>query len=188
MVRRSQQTGIQMELENIDIYKNMVQILFEIKRLQKLAGILTEETRNVSYTGIVLTRQAHENLVSMLEDKIPEGWEIIAHHSTVNMGSFKGDRELLNSEQQLTTNTFAINDKVCAVSIIMPSDISSNNANPHITIAVNRNGGGKPVMSNKLNWSEAIPVESIILNGKLIEVAQGENLFADDYNFDISSI
>ena len=159
----------------------MSNIILEVKRLQKLAGILEEQTRNISYTGIVLTKTDSDELVSVLEEKIPEGWEIVAHHSTVNMGSFKGDRELLNSEQTLTVNSFAIDNKVCAVRVIMPSDIPSRNTNPHITIAVNRVEGGKPFDSNKLDWENVEPIENMQLEGKLVEVAQGENLFAEDY-------
>lgn len=159
----------------------MSNIILEVKRLQKLAGITEEQTRNISYTGIVLTKIGSDELVSVLEEKIPEGWEIIAHHATVNIGSFKGDRQLLNSEQTLNVNSFSINNKVCAVGVNMPSDIPSKNDNPHITIAVNRAEGGKPFDSNKLDWANAEPIENMGLEGKLVEVAQGENLFAEDY-------
>lgn len=159
----------------------MSDYIFEIKRLQKLAGILEEQVRNISYTGIVLTKAGSEQLVSTLRDRIPEGWEIVAHHATLNMGSFKGDRELLNSQQNLIVKSFAIDNKVCAVGVDMPENIPSKNANPHITIAVNRAGGGKPFDSNKLDWSNAEPISNIQLEGKLVEVAQGENRFAEDY-------
>jgi hypothetical protein len=49
------------------------------------------------------------------------------------------------------------------------SGFNSNNPKPHITIAVNRQGGGKPMMSNKLtNWTKLrIPLS---LSGKVTEV------------------
>ncbi len=159
----------------------MSNIILEVKRLQKLAGILEEQTRTISYTGIVLTKADSDNLVSALKEKIPKGWEIVAHHATVNMGSFKGDRNLLNSEKTLTVNSFAIDNKVCAVSVSMPPEIPSKNINPHITIAVNRVEGGKPFDSNKLDWAKAEQIQSMKLDGKLVEVAQGENLFAENY-------
>lgn len=159
----------------------MANIIFEKKRLQKLAGILEEQERKISYTGIVLTKADSDRLIAALRGKIPEGWEIVAHHATINMGPYKGEQELLNSEQTITATSFAIDDKVCAVGVEMPPSTPSTNADPHITIAVNRAGGGKPFHSNKLDWSNAQPIEPISLQGKLVEVAQGENLFAEEY-------
>lgn len=107
----------------------------------------------MTYSAIVLTDQDREKLISRWRDQIPEGWEILAHHCTIKMGSMPdGLRENMGLPVILTTAGFYINDKVCAVYVIVPTDLSPFMANqyPHITIAVNRSAGGKPMMSNDL--------------------------------------
>lgn len=160
----------------------MSNIIFEAKRLKKLAGILNEEIRKISYTAIVLTKESHDRLISLLEEEIPKDWEIIAHHATINMESFAGDPKLLNSNQRLIANSFVKDDKVCAVGIVMPTDILTKNDNPHITIAINKATDVKAKDSNNEKlWENAKIINPIILEGKLVEVAQGEKLFAEDY-------
>jgi hypothetical protein len=52
----------------------------------------------------------------------------------------------------LSVIDYAIDDKVMAVGV---EGYPTMNAKAHITIAVNRNAGGKPVMSNNLtDWKE----------------------------------
>jgi hypothetical protein len=154
------------------------EIIFEASRLKKLAGI-KEQKNNISYTGLVLTSSGHEELTDRLKDKFPGKWEKVAHHVTVNMGSFKGDRELLNRKFPVEIISFLSDDKVCAVGVRI-SDITTKE-NPHITMAVDRENGGKPAMSNKLSWSEAEPITPFVLEGTLLEVQQGDNRFSDQY-------
>jgi hypothetical protein len=67
---------------------------------------------------------------------------------------------------RLSVNEFAIDDKVMAVGV---SGFETHNAKAHITMAVNRANGGKPMMSNKLiNWQ---PLKRpIFVTGKVTEV------------------
>lgn len=104
------------------------------------------------YSAVVLSKESHDKLAKLLHEKFPivarEKWEVIAHHMTITMGELpiylKAD---INEEQTLDVTHAASDDKVIAVRV---AGYYTSNAVPHITLAVNRSGGGKPVMSNKL--------------------------------------
>ena len=123
------------------------------------------------YSAVVLNKKSHEKLVSFFKKLIPEDFEMIAHHMTINMGKIDSEYEkYLGDEVTLTVTHFAINDKVAAVKV---EGFPSKNKIPHITLGVNRKNGGKPVMSNDLiGW---IPLSKysmpqIKLYGKVKEV------------------
>lgn len=136
-----------------------------------------KKKKNISYTGLVLFQESHNLLISRFKES---DWESIAHHATINLGPYKGSEKLLGQEFDIVVDSFMKDDVISAVSVKLPTEINGKE-NPHITIAVNREGGGKPQMSNNLNWSQAESVEPMILKTKLLEVKQGENRFADDY-------
>jgi hypothetical protein len=122
---------------------------------------------NISYSAIVLDETSRQRLIDKFKNLIPEGWEIIAHHSTIKMGELDlDDKLLINKEVTLTVSDYAMDDKVMAVGV---SGFQSHNSKPHITIAVNRQNGGKPMMSNKLtNWKKIrVP---LIIRGIVTEV------------------
>lgn len=122
------------------------------------------------YTALVLDKESKERLVRRFAHLIPANWDIIAHHMTINMGPIsKGpaDPSLLGQTAELTVVAVAADDKVMAVEVT--SDVPSKNAKKHITLAVNREGGGKPVMSNNLSNWEALP-EQLDLYGTIGEV------------------
>lgn len=108
------------------------------------------------YSAIVLDQVSHDKLTKWLVEKFPivkrENWEVLAHHMTVTFGSglptyLQGD---LNTEQILEVTGYGSSDKVIAVRV---AGYYTANKVPHITLAVNRKGGGKPVMSNDIkNW------------------------------------
>lgn len=128
---------------------------------------LRETKKHVSYTGIILSNQSKNLLLSTLP--IPEGWERVAHHMTINMGPFKGPRELIGRTVKLEAVTFAMDDKVLAVGV--KTEIPSTNSVAHITVAVNRANGGKPVMSNALVDWMPLP-HTLSLEGTIQEVEQ----------------
>lgn len=151
----------------------------ELKSLLKESNNKSsEDKKSIAYTALVLYIKDH-NLLSSLYKK--EGWDTIAHHVTLNMGPFKGNRELLNKDFEVTVISYAEDNLVAAVKVQLPKEISSVNVNPHITISVNRKQGGKPVMSNNLDWSNAKSIKPITINAKLAEVEQGQLRFADQY-------
>ena len=67
---------------------------------------------------------------------------------------------------RLSVNDIAKDDKVLAVGV---SGFETKNAKAHITLAVNRQEGGKPMMSNNLtNWTKL--KRPLLITGKVTEV------------------
>lgn len=123
----------------------------------------------ISYSAVVLDEQSRNRLINYLNIKkiIPDDWEVIAHHMTINMGELSPDKvKFLGMSVKLQATDIAGDDKVIAVGV---SGFESNNSKPHITVAVNRANGGKPVMSNQLtDWK---PIKTpLLLSGKVTEV------------------
>jgi hypothetical protein len=110
-----------------------------------------EQIRKVAYSAVVLDDISKNKLIKVFNKMIPEGWEIIAHHMTINLGVINSKyADDLGKSINLSVENYAIDDKVMAVGV---SGYPSINIKPHITLAVNRKDGGKPMMSNKLtNW------------------------------------
>lgn len=125
----------------------------------------------ISYSAVVLDIVSQQKLVSVFKPMIPEGWEIVAHHMTIKMGALdpesQAKKDLIEgTEITLNVEDYAINDKVMAVGV---SGYETMNPMPHITLAVNRKEGGKPMMSNQLtDWKSVIvPLK---LTGMVTEV------------------
>ena len=101
--------------------------------------------------------------MDFVDDLIPEGWKVIAHHMTINLGELK-DKSNVGEEVVLTVTDVGLSNMAMAVKV---SGYPSKNENPHITIAVNPDGG-KPAMSNQItNWR---PVKKVMLNGVVTEI------------------
>ena len=119
------------------------------------------------FASVVLDDKSRTKLLQRVQHMIPEGWDVIAHHMTINFGKglpedLKGD---LGKTVQLRATKVGVSDMVLAVGV---EGYHSDNDKPHITIAVNRSGGGKPVMSNDIQkWDN---LENYInLSGKVSE-------------------
>jgi len=121
----------------------------------------------ISYSAVVLNDSSRQRLIRRFENVIPEGWEIIAHHMTINMGELHPeDKDKIGMVVDLNVEDFAMDDKVIAVGV---SGFESQNAKPHITLAVNRTAGGKRMMSNKLtNWIKIR--RPLLITGTVTEV------------------
>ena len=122
---------------------------------------------NISYSAVVLDEKSKQRLLNRFGKEIPENWIIFAHHMTINLGEIDLNYEkYIGLPIQLTVNSIAKDDKVIAVGV---TGFYSRNTHPHITIAVNRRNGGKPMMSNNLtNW---IPLKiPLVLRGIVTEV------------------
>ena len=122
---------------------------------------------NVSYSAIVLDDSSRQRLIDKFKNIIPEGFEIIAHHMTINLGEIDPEYEkYLGLPIRLTVNDIAMDDKVIAVGV---SGFNTRNPKAHITLAVNRANGGKPVMSNNLtNWERLR--RPLSLRGKVTQI------------------
>jgi len=120
---------------------------------------------NVLYSCVLLDEQSRKELLNIVRDRIPEGWKIIAHHMTINMGELK-DKTDIGKDVTLTVEALGLSDMAMAVKV---TGYPSKNEIPHITIAVNPNGG-KPVMSNNItNWQ---PIDSFDVYGVVTEITK----------------
>ncbi len=133
----------------------------ENKRWNKLI----KENKNVSYSAIVLDEESRNKILALFGAEIPEGWEILAHHVTINMGPLKEEfgHNLANKVEAKITD-LGTSDKAIALRV----DAKTKNENSHITLAINRVGGAKPKDSNDIeNW---VPVEGLSVWGVVEEV------------------
>ena len=145
-----------------------------ITELYMNAGVGTSKSldelyqqQNIAYTAVVLDEKSRSRLLERFSSMIPDGWETIAHHMTINMGEIDPEyQKFLGLSVRLTVEDVAIDDKVMAVGV---SGFDSRNAKAHITIAVNRQEGGKPMMSNNLtDWKKI--QKPLLITGKITEV------------------
>jgi hypothetical protein len=134
----------------------------------------------MSYSAVVLDEQSQNKLKDWaLSDKAgikingvrlailvrDNGWKMFCHHMTIQ---FPGIPEYLkpyvDSVQNLEAISLGISDKAIAIRVI---GFHSENAIPHITVAVGN--GGKPVDSNKIKSWMKIP-SPLKLSGIVTEV------------------
>lgn len=114
------------------------------------------------YTALVLNPESRALLLEKFQAELPAGWEVIAHHMTINLGSAN---DLVGTEGEAVVVMLGKSDKAIAVEVT--SKIPSKNAIKHVTLAVNKAGGGKAKDSNNItNWE---PVSPISLRGRVQE-------------------
>jgi hypothetical protein len=135
--------------------------------------ILTEA---IAYSGVVLDEESRNKL---LELGIPEGWEPVAHHMTIapfaSLIHPKGKHDFSQdyppgSEITLPLIAVGQDERAMAVKVQVPGPISKKIKFPHITVAVNREGGGKPKHSNQIPEENFEPLSGITLKGIVEEV------------------
>jgi tRNA nucleotidyltransferase/poly(A) polymerase len=133
---------------------------------EKFLKLMNESKKKVSYSGVILNEESRKLLKKYIP--YPKDWEFIGHHMTINMGPLKEEsKPLLDQPFDLLVTHIGQTDKVVAVKV--ESEIKTQNKIPHITIAVNRMEGGKPVMSNDITeWSPIYPFE---VEGKVEEIS-----------------
>jgi hypothetical protein len=133
--------------------------------------------QHISYSGVVLDEESKQKLLSL---EIPEGWEPAAHHMTITMGSLihkKGKHDFseaypIGSVVELPVVAVGRDERTIAVQVRAPAEISKKISFPHITVAVNRAGGGKPFHSNKMPQENFEPLSGITLTGTVEEAPQ----------------
>ena len=143
--------------------------------LENWRQYLTEQ--KISYSGVVLDEESKQKL---LELPIPEGWEPVAHHMTITMGPLqhpKGKHDFselypVGTEVSLPVVAVGQDERVMAVKVKPPAEINKKISFPHVSVAVNRDAGGKPFHSNKIPEENFKPLSGIILNGVVEEVPQ----------------
>lgn len=103
--------------------------------------------KRVIYTAVMLDAKSKERLKKEFGHIVPDGWEWIGHHMTIQLGELPEvlKHEMIGERVNLNVISLGKDDKVIAVGV---DGYWSKNKRPHITLAVNRSAGGKPVMSN----------------------------------------
>lgn len=133
--------------------------------------------QNISYSGVVLDDESRQKLLDL---PIPDGWEPVAHHMTITLGPLvhkKGKHDFseaysVGQEIELPVISVGQDDRAMAVKVAAPAEISKKISFPHITVAVNREGGGKPFHSNKIPEENFESLDGLTLRGVVEEVPQ----------------
>ena len=128
-----------------------------IHRIKEVMGVINQEDKKtISYSAVVLDYESSESLLNKFNGEIPDGWKKYAHHMTIALGKAVEDENLLGSIQTLIVTQIGKSDMVIAVRV---EGFPSKNKIPHVTLAVNPEGG-KPFMSNKIEeWKDIEPFE-----------------------------
>lgn len=108
-------------------------------------------TKSARISFIKLDDKSKKKLITALDSNIPKGWDIHAHHMTIQFGKSltKEEKEDLGKKVELRVTHIGRGDKVVAVKV---HGYRSKNKVPHITLAVDPLDG-KAVMSNDIkDW------------------------------------
>eukprot|EP01012_Entosiphon_sulcatum_P030284 TRINITY_DN3727_c0_g1_i2.p1 TRINITY_DN3727_c0_g1~~TRINITY_DN3727_c0_g1_i2.p1 ORF type:complete len:1148 (+),score=174.79 TRINITY_DN3727_c0_g1_i2:178-3444(+) len=127
---------------------------------------------DVSYSGVVLSARSHTVLVGKCQEIVPEGWEWIAHHMTICLGSLAnappGTAHTVGADVYLVVTAVGVSDQAIAVAV---EGYPTINSIPHITVAIPQ--GGQPVNSNKItDWAELDASQRFRLKGCVQECAR----------------
>lgn len=111
------------------------------------------------YTAIVLDHDNMLELLQWVEFDIPLGWNYVGHNMHMTIDPFKINAdERIGEMVNLTAFEIGISKTALAVKV-EGYDRKTNNAFPHITIAVNVRNGGSPKDSNKITeWKKMSPL------------------------------
>jgi predicted kinase len=108
---------------------------------------------DVLYSCVLLDKASKNKLLDRFALEIPTDWNIFAHHMTITLGEMK-DKSDLGKEVTLKVTKVGLSDMAMAVQV---EGYPSKNETPHVTLAVNPDGG-KPVMSNEITkWQDIKP-------------------------------
>ena len=112
-----------------------------------------KEKNKISYSAVVLDKSSKMRLLNLLSGIIPKEWEKIAHHMTICLGQLPEDlKKNIGDKVQLSVNGIGMSDKALAIRV---EGFYSKNKIPHITVAIDRKNGAKPVDSNKIEkWAD----------------------------------
>jgi len=120
---------------------------------------------DILYSAVVLDEKSRSKLLAAYGKNIPSGWDVIAHHMTIAFGKPVKNEEDLGKTVCLRVTKVGASDMAYAVQV---EGYPSNNAIPHITLAINPDGG-KAMMSNDItNWmsTKGIEVCGVVTNIK----------------------
>lgn len=130
------------------------------------------------YSAIVLDESSQLKLEKLADDvkvsgiRLPllvrdSGWKMYNHHMTICMGELPDYlKQYLGTKQKLEATHIGISPMAVAVRV---TGFDSKNKIPHVTMAANIKGGGKPVMSNDIKDWKALE-SPIKLTGEIKEL------------------
>lgn len=109
---------------------------------------------DVLYSCVLLDKASRSALLAFpYPYDYPNGWNLIAHHMTITLGEMK-DKSDLGKQVTLKVTKVGLSDMAMAVQV---EGYPSKKETPHVTLAVNPDGG-KPVMSNEITkWQDIKP-------------------------------
>ncbi len=125
-----------------------------------------KEESKVLYSAVVLDEQSHQLILNKFSRYIPEYWNKYAHHMTIKFGSGVENEEDLGKTVTLRVTEIGISEMAIAAKV---SGYPSNNKIPHVTLAVNPDGG-KPVMSNDIKYWK--PIKEFDISGVVTNIAK----------------
>jgi predicted kinase len=114
------------------------------------------KTSDVLYSCVLLDKPSHIKLLSETYPIVPpKGWDYLAHHMTIAFGKGVKDKSELGKKVTLRVFKVGISDMAMAVQV---DGYPSEKPIPHITIAVNKDEGGKSKDSNDITkWQDIKP-------------------------------
>lgn len=113
------------------------------------------------YTAIVLDQESRTRLIQAAQEQgyLQADWELVCHHITLRLGRLPElARAALvgTSVFNVPVTKLGMSELAVAAAVdLSDTGLESKNAVPHVTISVNRVGGGKPKDSNSIkSWVE----------------------------------
>lgn len=132
---------------------------------EKIKQILREELdERILYSAVVLDEESKDLLFDIFDEYIPQKWRKIGHHMTISFGSGVDNKDDIGKEVRLYVTQIGVSDMAIAARV---EGYPSKNQIPHVTLAINPEGG-KPVMSNFItDWVDVIP---FVIYGVVTEI------------------
>lgn len=126
----------------------------------------------VNYSAVVLDQKSRDVLKQHFGLHMPQEWKWICHHMTICLGPLPEDMKgYIGTPVTLTVTDLGESDMALAVRV---TGFKSKNANPHVTLAINDNAGGKAKMSNDITkWADVAPIK---ISGTVEEVSKSAPL------------
>ena len=131
---------------------------------------------SISYTGVILDKVSRDALLAAVRKHTPDGWRVIAHHMTINMGPARNPTDL-GKQVALRVVGWALDERTLAVKV---QGYPSTNAHAHITVAVNSAAGAKPKDSNlHMKWT---PIAAPLRLVGVVEEVPQDSMYKKTYN------
>ena len=144
--------------------ESMIQKYKSVKGLTLLKIINAKpKGSDISYSCVLLDSASRTHLLEKAGWLIPAGWIIVSEHMTIRLGPLK-DKSRLGEEVTLEVNKIGLSDMAIAVIV---DGYESKNDIPHITIAINPEGGKRRDSNDITKWQD---IKSFNVKGVVSEI------------------